>query len=146
MNKIIITADLGHFRVYRVTKEPMESARTTLIGSYDSLDAHVKLGDKLSDAAGRFGVGGGKNGAAKGYGEPHNIKNESRKKLIKLMAQDINRIISREDCEKWYLAVPKKINRQVIENLTSDVKSRLAGNIPADLTKVEKSRILDQFE
>ena len=146
MNKIIITADLGHFRVYKVTKEPMESARTTLIVSYDSLDAHGRLGDKLSDEAGRFGVGGGKNGAAKGYGEPHNIKNETRKKLIKIIAQDINKIISRENCEKWYLAVPKKINKQVIDNLKPSVKSRLARNIPADLTKVEKSKILSQFE
>ncbi|HDZ62455.1 MAG TPA: hypothetical protein ENH40_04855 [Nitrospirae bacterium] len=146
MNKIIITADLGHFIVYKVTKEPMESARTTLICSYDSLDAHGKLGDKLSDEAGRFGVGGGKNGAAKGYGESHNIKNESRKKLIKLMAQDINRIIIREDCQKWYLAVPKRINRQVIDNLAPDVRSRLAKNITADLTKMAKSRILGKFE
>jgi len=77
MDKIIIVADLGHFKAYRVSKKPMESARTTLIGSYDFIEAHGKLGDKLSDTAGRFGMKGGKKGAAKGYGEAHNIKTES---------------------------------------------------------------------
>jgi hypothetical protein len=64
--KIIILADLGHFKAYKVTQNPRESPRISLIKSYDSVEGHSKLGDILTDAAGRFIGGGGKNEVAKG--------------------------------------------------------------------------------
>lgn len=144
MKKLIITVDLGHFKAYRVSKRPMESTRVQLIGSYDSIDGHGKLSDKLSDSAGRFGVSGGKKGAPKGYGDPHNIELETEKKLIKMIAQDINKLVSREDCP-WYLAADKQINRQITENLSQDARKKLDKNITSDLTKAPKSEILDYF-
>ena len=52
---IIITADQGHFKAYRVTEDsPDISPRVTLIESYDSIEGHGKLGDKLSDAECRW--------------------------------------------------------------------------------------------
>ncbi len=145
MDKIIITVDLGHFKAYRVSKNPMESAKTKLIESYDSIEGHGRLGNKLSDGAGRFGTGGGKNGAPKGYGEPHNLLIENEKKLAKMIANDINALIAREGYVRWYLAAARKINRQIIENLTPSVKARLVKNITADLTKINKSEILSYF-
>jgi len=146
MEKIIIVVDLGHFKAYRVTKNPMESDRTELIKSYDSVAGHGKLTDKLSDDAGRFGMRGGKNGSAKGYGEPHSLQLETEKKLIKMMAKDINDLLNREKCSKWWLAAVRKINKKIIENLTPDIKAKLDKNITADLTKVAKSDILSHFQ
>ncbi len=146
MSKIIVVVDLGHFKAYRVSKNPMESPRTELIEGYDMIEAHGKLSDKLSDSAGRFGIGGGKNGSAKGYGEPHNLHTETEKKVIKMIAQDINRLIRKENCPRWYLAAIKRINRQIVDLLGSRVKSRLEKNITADLTKTHRSEILGYFE
>jgi hypothetical protein len=145
MDKIIIIADLGHFKAYKVTKEPMESPRVTLIESYDSIEGHGKLGDKLSDTAGRFGGRGGEKEAARGHGERHNIELETEKKLIKMIAKDIDALIVSEKCEKWHLAAGEKINRQIIENLKQVVKAKLGKNITADLTKTDKSEILSHF-
>ena len=146
MNKIVIVVDLGHFKAFKVTKAQMESTRITLIESYDSIDAHGKLGEKLSDRAGRFKRGDGQRKDAKGYGEPHNIKTEGEKRSTKLIANDINSLISNEDYPKWDLAAPGKINRQVIEHLTPDVKNKLGRSITANLTKTAKSKILSYFE
>jgi prophage tail gpP-like protein len=143
---IIITADLGHFKAYRITKDPLETSPiVTLIESYDSIEGHGKLGDKLSDAAGRFGRGGGKDEPAKGSGERHNIELETENKIIKMITKDINTLIDMEDCEKWYLAAGKKINRQIIESLKPEVKARLFKNITANLTNIKKSEILSHF-
>ncbi|MEF9427169.1 MAG: host attachment protein [Candidatus Mariimomonas ferrooxydans] len=125
MNKIIIASDLGHFKAFRVTKEPLESPRITLIKSYDSIEGHGKLGDKLSDSAGGYMRKGGKNEVAKGYSEPHNLGLEIQKKIIKMIAKDINTLIDSEDCKKWYLAAGKKINSQIIKNLKPEIKARL---------------------
>jgi len=146
MDKIIIVVDLGHFKAYRVSKAPMESAKTELIESYDFIDGHGKLRDKLSDGAGRFGAGEGKGSARKGYGEPHNLESETEKRLIRLIANGINRLIEKENCARWYLAAVKKINRQIVGSLAPGVRARLTKNVAADLTKIAKSKILSRFE
>jgi hypothetical protein len=143
---IIIVADLGRVKAYRVTKDPLEiSPRITLIDSYDSIEGHGKLGDKLSDAAGRFRRGGGKNETAKGVGERHNIVLETEKKIIKWIAKNIGDLLDSEKCEKWYLAAGKKINNQIVANLKPEVKARLDKNIAANLSRIEKSEILSYF-
>jgi len=143
---IIIAADLGHFKAYRITKDPMEeSPRVTLIEGYDSIEGHGKLGDKLSDSAGRFRKMGIKDEAAKGAGERHNIELETEKKIIRMIARDIDDLIVSEKCEKWHLAATEKINGHIVEKLTPEVKIKLDKNIAADLTKIDKSEILGHF-
>jgi hypothetical protein len=146
MSKVIVAVDLGHFKAYRVTKDPFEkSPKTEVIESYDSLEARLKLSDKLSDAAGRYRQSGGKNGKGAGFGEAHNIELESEKRLIKQIAEDINDLISREKCDKWCLAAGKNINSQIVENLEPAVKAKLERNVACNLTKAGKTEILDYF-
>jgi hypothetical protein len=145
MDKLIITVDLGHFKAYKVTKNDLESPHIQLIESYDSIEAHGKLSDKVTDTSGRFGMGGGKNGAAKGYGEPHNMELEMEKKAAKLIAKDINAIVKREGAPKWYLAASKMINSQILDNLESVVKAKLDRNITSNLTKTDKIEVMKHF-
>lgn len=145
MSTLVITVDLGHFKAYRVTKKPLGQPIIDLIESYDSLEGHGKLRDKLSDQAGRFMGGGGKGEVAKGYGEPHNLESEIRKKLAKMIAADINAIIKKEDPEKWYLAAVGKINKKIIENLEPAVKAKMDKNITVDLTNTPRDELMGHF-
>ena len=146
MDKLIIAVDLGHFKAYKVSTDSPGSPVIDLIESYDSMEGHGKLSEKLSDGAGRFAMSGGKNGSAKGYGEPHNIELESEKKTAKLIAKDIAAIIGREGIKKWWFAAGDKINNLVIENLGPDIKAKMDKNITLNLTKAKKSEILKHFE
>jgi hypothetical protein len=101
--------------------------------------------EKVSDMAGRFGRGAGKGEAGMDSGERHTIELEKGKKLIKMIAENIDALIISEKCEKWYLAAGEKINRQIIENLRPEVKDKLEKNVTADLTKIDKSKILSHF-
>jgi hypothetical protein len=147
MDKIvIIVADLGRFKAYRVTRDSLKiSPRVTMIDSYDSIEGHGKLGDKLSDAAGRFSRGGGKDEVAQGSGERHNIGLETEKKIIKMIAKDIGAVVDSEKCEKWYLAAGEKINSQIVANLKPEVKAKLDKNIIANLSKINQFEILSHF-
>jgi len=145
METIIIIVDLGHFKAYRVTSDPLGRPIIELIESYDSIEGHGKLSEKLSDTAGRFVGGGGKGEVVTGYGEPHHLKLEIIKKLGTMIAMDINALIKKESCESWYLAAGEKINKDIINKLEPGVKAKLGKNIPADLTKVRKSDILSHF-
>lgn len=145
MDKVIIVADLGHFKAFKVSKKMMESSRIEMIQHYDILETHGKLSEKLSDSAGTFGLGGGKKGI-RGYGECHNMETENCKRVIKKLAENINELIKKEDCKQWHLAAGKKINGKIIENLERSVKARLSKNISSDLTKAKKADILARFE
>lgn len=145
MKKIIIVVDLGHFKAYRISRGAMESPKIELIGSYDNIEAHGRMSDKLSDAAGKFGMSGGKGGAATGSGEAHNLGLETQKRQVKMIANDIAALIKGEHCKKWGLAASKTINAQIIENLEPGIKAGLDKNIAADLTGMSKTEILKHF-
>jgi len=145
MNKIIFTVDLGHFKAYRMLKNPMESTRLELIKSFDSLDAHEKLSDSLTDQAGRFGLSGGKMGV-KGNGEAHSINIENSKRMTKRIAGNIASIVKNEGCEVWCLAAPKAVNNQILDNLDKSVRERLHKNVSADLTKMSKMEVIRYFD
>lgn len=144
MKKMLIVVDLGHFKAYQVSKSPAESPKIELVKGFDTIEAHGRLREKLSDEAGRFGLSGGKKGIM-GYGEPHNIGLEIRKKLIKQISDEINALILRERCSEWHLAAGKSINRQILDNLSSSVLQKLEKNLVSDLTKKHKSELLACF-
>lgn len=146
MKRIIITADLGHFRAYRITQAPQESTRTDLLESYDSIEGHGKLGEKLSDTAGRFIGGGGRDKTSRGYGQQHNLEHDMEKKAAKMIAHDIEAVINAEKCNIWYLSAPEKINGLILNNLSKSIKEKMTINLSADLTTVDKSEVLGYFE
>ncbi len=141
---VIIVVDLGHFKTYRVILSEFESTRIELIKAYDTIEAHVKMSDKVSDRAGRFGSDSSKK-TRKGFGEPHNIETEKKKRLVKQISGEIESLLEKESPSKWFLAAEKSINRQIIENLPLKLSKLLDKNIVADLTKTEKKKLLNRF-
>jgi Protein required for attachment to host cells len=144
MDTIIIAVDLGHFKAYKVGKTRIGNSKMQLIESYDSIEAHGTVLDRIAE--GRFRLRGGKVGNAKGYGEPHNVELEDEKRLIKLVAKDINTILTREKCDGWCLAAPAEINNRILENLQPEVKTKLGKNVICNLTRSRKMEILDRFD
>ncbi len=146
MDRIIIAVDLGHFRAYGVTQKPLESPHLELIESYDSTEAHGKLSEKYSDANGKFGLMGGKGGTATGNGEAHNTELELEKKMIKVLAKDIEKLLAKENAIKWFFAAPTEINSRIVERLSPEARARLMKVINANITKAKKAEILSYFE
>ena len=145
MDKIVFVADLGHFKAYTFTKTPQGTGKLDLIESFDSLEAHGKFSDKVTDSAGKFGESVGKNSFVQGSGEAHNIDTENEKRLVKNIAKSINKIVIERNCDSWLLAAEKAINGQIVEYLDPAVKSKLEKNIAANLTKAEKTEIVSRF-
>ena len=147
MSEIIIIADLGHMKAFRMTRNPLglESPKIELIKSCAFNEAHAKFSDKFSDSAGRYYVGSGRKGTGAGFGEPHNIESEEEKRLIAQFAEDIRALILKEGCEKWYFAADSGINSRIIDKLDPSTKAKLKKNVAANLTKASKSRILSRF-
>jgi hypothetical protein len=154
-NTLLVVADLGGFKAFKIDPDhngmPGASAlkrppRLEFIEEFKNPEAHGRLVDKVSDQSGRFPRGTGlKAGGAMSDGERHNIELESRKRLVRQLAQRVNALARSQDVERCFLAASKEINHQLVEELEPQVRLKIEKNIPADLTKVERAEILRYF-
>ena len=120
--------------------------RLELIEQFDNPEAHGRLVERVSNQSGRFPRGTGlKAAGAMSDGERHNIELESRKRLVRQMAQRLNSLARQDEVERCYLAASREINRQLVEELEPKVRAKIAKNVPADLTKVEQTEIMRHF-
>lgn len=147
MNEIIITADLGAMNIYEIVRDPLRIASNRLekIKSSVAEEPRMKASEKFTAAAGRFYQGGGTDGTIAGFGEPHNVEKEAEKRLIKRIAYDINGLIAEKGCDKWYLAAERRITNQILDLLTPEVKAKLKKSVAVNLTKTDKSKLMEYF-
>ena len=147
MNELIIVADLGKLKAYRIVKDPLKLAgdKVEVIQDITKQEMRTKASDKFADSAGRFYLGGGTTVTAAGYGEPHMIESEEERRAIKRLAEEISGLVQKEGCKKWHLALDKSINNQVLAILPPEIKAKLAKNINANLTKSDKAGIRECF-
>ena len=117
-----------------------------MLEHYDNEQAHDRLVDKVSDLAGRFPrADGALPGGGMSVGERHNIALESRKRLVRQLAQRINLLARQPEVERCFLAASREINGQLLDELDSQVRGKIIKNVPADLTKLERQDILRHF-
>jgi len=78
-------------------------------------------------------------------GERHNIELESRKRMVRQLAQRVNALARTKDVDACLLAASREINHQLLEELEPQVRAKIEKIVPADLTKLEQSEILRHF-
>jgi hypothetical protein len=144
MSDIIVVVDLGTINAYEIIKDPfeLESDKIETIKSYVTIEPRVKGSEKFRDSAGRFYQGGGPEA---GFGEKHSIERETEKRLIDHIVDEINQLVLKSECDKWFLAADRSISNQILENLSPEVKAKLKKNVAANLTKAPKSEVMDYF-
>lgn len=150
-NTIVVVADLGQLKVYRVVSklgidrhkeakvstsnasgEEKLSVNFELIKDIDDMSEHKRISEEMSDNIGLTG-------------EPHNMLLEKDKKGLKHIADDIKTVIVQENPSAWFLSFPNETINQLISMLDHDVKKLLTKSIPSDLTKVNKSKLQTYF-
>jgi hypothetical protein len=146
-NKWLLVADLGSFKAYRVEASGFNRGpRLELMEAYENAAVHDRLVNKVSDLAGRFPKGLGPNGAGiMSDGERHNIELEQRKRQTRQLAEQISLVMHRDDFEACFFAASKEINHQIMEGLEPTLRAKIQRNVAADLTKIDKSRLLGHF-
>src|SRR3989475_474372 len=142
--QLLIVADLGSFKAYAVDNSRLHStARLELIEHFNPEPPHRKMTDKLSDLAGRYRAAVGKGSTS--IGERHNIKLEERKRLIRQLAKRLNVLMGDGDVDACYLAASKGIDQQILGALSPAVHAKIKRNLPADLIKASKEKLLNYF-
>jgi hypothetical protein len=153
---IIVTADLGRLKAYRVVVtegvDPHESMQVShvnptstektathleLISERDYIEGHLRDTEKMSDKGGNL---------HNATGEQHGRSEEMERQELETVAADINELIAKEAPEAWYLAFPKALNVQLTDMLDAQAAERLAKNVAQDLANTPKEALLSHFD
>ena len=145
-NKLVVVADLGHLKAYRVEYDDVSShPRVALIENLDTNEADGRISDKITDEAGRF-KGARRYQEIRAAGERHNMELEFERRAVGQLAQNINRIVKREGSDDpVYFAAHKEINNQILQHLDPAVRARIERVVPEDLVKVNGLKLLQHF-
>ena len=141
---VIVVTDLGNFKAYKLERTNLNTPRLELFREELPVNGHGKIVEKVSDHAGRYhNRAHGK--WATPWGEPHNIELEDRKRRIRHVAHELDTLLRNDDVDGCWLAASKEINHQVISELGPQARAKILKNIPADLTRTDKSQLLNHF-
>ena len=146
MNTIIVAANLGHLKAYRVMETPTRGLHLELLEELNFMEAHGRYADKVSDLAGRFPVTVGPGpGTQMSSAETLGADLENQRRLTKLVAEKIEEILLREKPEYWRFAATAEIQPAILEEINPELRERLVRTAQADLTKVPATEVLAHF-
>src|SRR5712691_5733016 len=103
---LIIVADRGGVKAYRVNQTPTRGASLQLVQAFDITDARGRYDEKLTDQAGRFPISDGNGRHANSIAERTALETENDKRICKQLAEHITEVVKRETAEGWSFAAP----------------------------------------
>ena len=142
---LIIVADRGSLKAYRVDDTPTRGASLRLVQAFELTEAHGRYDDKLTDQAGRFPVSDGNGRHANSIAERTALETENEKRTCKQLAEHIAEIVRREAVEGWSFAAPAAIHTAVVELLPPPIQNRIVEHVKSDLVKIEPAKLPTHF-
>ncbi len=142
---LIVVADRGGVKAYKVNQTPTRGASLQLVQAFDITDAHGRYDDKLTDQAGRFPVSDGNGRHANSIAERTALENETDRRIYKQLAEHIAEVVKREAVEGWSFAAPAAIHGAVTELLPEPLKNRVVEHVHSDLVKIEPAKLSSHF-
>jgi len=143
---LIIVADRGSLKAYRVDETPTRGPSLHLVQAFDLTDAHGRYDDKLTDQAGAFPMGDGDSGRhAHSIAERTALETETDRRIYKQLADQIVKIIDRSGKEGWSFAAPAEIHSAIVDLLPRNARDRIVEHVKSDLVKVEPAKLSAHF-
>jgi hypothetical protein len=144
--KLVIVADLGRMKAYRLDDETQFSKPHLELMEEWQMDAAQTMSDETQE---NTSASARKNDASTFYSEDNidarNASLERRFRAVKFLARRIEHLMKREHLEKLFLAADSHINRPILDQVNSAVRSKIEKNVRADLCRVRPEELLQHF-
>jgi Protein required for attachment to host cells len=142
---LIVVADRGGIKAYRVNDTPTRGASLQLVQAFDITDAHGRYEAKLTDQAGRFPVSDGNGRHANAIAERTALETENDRRICKQLADHIAEVVRREEAPGWSFAAPSSIHGNVTDLLPTSIRNRVVEHVKSDLVKIEPAKLSSHF-
>ncbi|MCF7669118.1 MAG: host attachment protein [Verrucomicrobia bacterium] len=143
-NALLIVADLGMIKAYRVENHRQDNPRLVPVHEEFFSQAHKKMSEKISDSSGRHKSPAANSSAP--MADKHNLELEVHKRQTKRIAEEITSLLSRDSVEICYFAAAKTVNKQILDQLPNNLQDKIFRNVPLDLTKTERAKLWNFFK
>src|SRR3954471_22527963 len=147
-NTLVVITDLGAFRCYKMDNtELFGTPRLELVEEMNPREMDHRYANTLTARSGRTAQGNVnlQSSGNNSDGESHNMELEKRRRALKQIGEHINRLLAKDEYERCFLAAPEEINAQLIEMLSPVVRKKIEKNLGCDLTRLNKSEVLEHF-
>lgn len=142
--KLVIVADLGRMRAYRMEANPRFSRpRMTLIVDKES-NITQRISNEVTDQFGRFRKEPAVPGA-QSDGEEHNLGLQRRQRAIRALAGDIEQLIQREGVEACYFAAESRFNKSILAEMDGTTRAKIQKNVCANLSKADPEELVERL-
>ena len=147
MSTVVVAANLGHLKAFRVAETPTRGRKLDLIEEVEFPEAHGHFIDKVTDMAGRFPGSAGGEGPGNGMstGEALRTELEIQRRLVKLIADRIAAVLQEERPEYWHFAANPEVHQAILNELPAELRERVVRHVHADLTKTPAPEVLAHF-
>lgn len=143
--RLIITADLGRLRAFRVNPSDDQTRDNYVVQEIKTPPLEhtpQSISEITSDQAGRFSSDGS---GGMSHGEAHGLEREEERRLIAQLAERIGGVIDSEKPAGWFLAAPQTINARLLEGIPAAHHKTLRENRTQDLSKVAANELGKRF-
>jgi hypothetical protein len=149
MNKLVVVADLGTFKAFRLEQDRTNSnPRLKVVDTYENAQGDHRISRGLSDQAGQFKTGGqpSTGNTDSGTGERHNICLENDRRSVKRIAEKMSELLADGEFESCYFAASNEINREIVEHLSPEARKKIEKNLTCNLVNTPSEQVLQQFK
>jgi hypothetical protein len=126
---LIIVADRGSLRAYRVQETPTRGPHLELVQAFEITDVM--------------------NAASTRHTTPMTdwpqLEAEMDRRICKELATEIAKIVERNPGEGWSFAAPESIYAKIIEQLPPEIQERIVEHVESDLVKLPSAALLSHF-
>ena len=130
-------------KAYRVDETPTRGPSLHLVQAFDTTDAHGKMSDKITDAAGRYSDGAGAHPGASV--SESKLENETDRRIYRQLAEQIVKLVKSDGAEGWSFAAPASMHAAIIDLLPNKVRDRIVEHVKSDLVKIEPAKLATHF-
>jgi len=142
--KLVVVADLGHFKAYRLEESPdFSRPRIKLLEDWET-NVSKHLSEEVTDQAGQFRKGSAPAGPTdRSDGEEHNLDLERRRRAVKKLAKRMDELFAPDQVEAGYLAASSEISRALLDALDERTRAKVQKTVTANLTKLNPDQVID---
>lgn len=140
MNSLIIVADLGRMKAYRITQDefqPGSAPSFEELADIDLVNQHSKVSDRFTYQAGRS--------KTNTMGERLSEEENAEEQQLEAMAETITGVATAAE-GAIYFAAPQTVLRPLVDALQAEVRERITRELPLNLVKASKLDLVKRFE
>ena len=142
-SSLIVVADRGSLKAYKVNETPTRGPSLQLVQAFDITDAHGRMGDKLTDMAGRYAAGPGQHMSS--VAERTQMDTEMDRRIYKQLVDEIVKVVKNDGAVGWSFAAPSAIHGAIVDLLPAAVRDSIVEHVKSDLVKIEPAKLHTHF-